>query len=242
MAATIWGVLLASLVGSIHCAGMCGPLVALAVGVDRVTWRRRIGLQVWYHGGRAISYTTFGAIAGLIGQGLDLSGRAVGVSGLAPVLAGVTVGVVGVVSVLRVLGVSVSSFKPPAALRRAYGWGHRVAVSFPPTVRAGVIGLVTVFLPCGWLYAFVVVAAGTSSPLMGALVMLAFWIGTVPVLAAVGTGVAALFGGRGKGFQLAMIGLVLGAATMMLLGRIRVPVHGKAPDAVGRATQTDQQE
>jgi hypothetical protein len=45
-------------------------------------------------------------------------------------------------------------------------------------------------LPCGWLWAFVVAAAGTASPWTGAAVMAVFWLGTVPAM----TGVLA-FGG-----------------------------------------------
>jgi sulfite exporter TauE/SafE len=44
------------------------------------------------------------------------------------------------------------------------------------------------FLPCGWLWAFVVTAAGTGSAMKGAAVMTAFWAGTVPALLAVGLG------------------------------------------------------
>ena len=50
--------------------------------------------------------------------------------------------------------------------------------------------MLTGFLPCGWLWAFVVAAAGTGSALGGALVMAVFWLGTVPAM----TGVLALGG------------------------------------------------
>jgi sulfite exporter TauE/SafE len=41
-------------------------------------------------------------------------------------------------------------------------------------------------LPCGFLYAFVAVAAGTGSAAGGLLVMAAFWTGTLPVMAGLG--------------------------------------------------------
>ena len=50
--------------------------------------------------------------------------------------------------------------------------------------------MLTGLLPCGWLWAFVVSAAGTASPVAGALVMAVFWLGTVPAM----TGVLALGG------------------------------------------------
>jgi sulfite exporter TauE/SafE len=44
------------------------------------------------------------------------------------------------------------------------------------------LGCLTGVLPCGWLYAFVVLAAGTAQPSLGAAVMALFWLGSVPVL------------------------------------------------------------
>lgn len=52
----------------------------------------------------------------------------------------------------------------------------------PISGRAFATGLLTAFLPCGWLYVFAFVAAGTATPLDGLTVMVAFWIGTVPLL------------------------------------------------------------
>jgi sulfite exporter TauE/SafE len=45
----------------------------------------------------------------------------------------------------------------------------------------------TPLLPCGWLYAFVLTAAGTGGVLSGLSVMTAFWLGTVPALLGMGT-------------------------------------------------------
>jgi len=56
--------------------------------------------------------------------------------------------------------------------------------------RAWLIGVLTGLLPCGWLWAFVVSAAGTAHPATGAMVMAVFWLGTVPAM----TGVLALGG------------------------------------------------
>ena len=58
----------------------------------------------------------------------------------------------------------------------------------PPVVKAATVGLLSGVLPCGWLWAFVVTAAGTGSALGGVAVMTAFWAGTVPVLLALGLG------------------------------------------------------
>ena len=46
-------------------------------------------------------------------------------------------------------------------------------------------GLITGLLPCGWLWAFAISAAGTGSPVVGAMLMIAFWLGTVPAMVGV---------------------------------------------------------
>jgi len=51
-----------------------------------------------------------------------------------------------------------------------------------PATRAWLVGVMTGLLPCGWLWAFVVSAAGTGSPLAGASLMAVFWLGTLPAM------------------------------------------------------------
>jgi sulfite exporter TauE/SafE len=51
-----------------------------------------------------------------------------------------------------------------------------------PARRAWLIGALTGLIPCGWLWAFVIAAAGTGSPISGGLTMFAFWLGTVPAM------------------------------------------------------------
>jgi sulfite exporter TauE/SafE len=46
------------------------------------------------------------------------------------------------------------------------------------------LGLLSMFLPCGWLYTYVLAATASQSPYSGALVMLLFWLGTIPALSA----------------------------------------------------------
>jgi len=61
--------------------------------------------------------------------------------------------------------------------------------------RAALMGLLTTLLPCGFLYAYVLVALATGHPLAGMATMGAFWLGTSPAL--LGVGVASnLFVGR----------------------------------------------
>jgi uncharacterized protein len=90
------------------------------------------------------------------------------------------------VSLLRVTGARIPEAKPPDFLRARFTAALKAMREQPPALRAMVVGLVTTLLPCGFLYAYVTIAAGTGSPLRGVLVMAAFWAGTVPVMAGLG--------------------------------------------------------
>jgi len=63
MTSLILAIFAASVLGSLHCAGMCGAFVAIAVQ-DRGNWRRHASLQAAYHGGRLASYLSLGIAAG----------------------------------------------------------------------------------------------------------------------------------------------------------------------------------
>src|SRR5205823_3884811 len=103
--ALIAAVFLASLLGSLHCAGMCGAFLAFAVGAEDPGAGRRAALQGAYHIGRLCTYLVFGAVAGGVGAALDLGGSLVGVQRVAAVLAGSMMVVFGVGAALRLRGV-----------------------------------------------------------------------------------------------------------------------------------------
>jgi hypothetical protein len=65
---------------------------------------------------------------------------------------------------------------------------------FAPTARALTVGLLTTLLPCGWLYAFVITAAATGAVADAMLIMIAFWVGTLPMMLAIGVGIRRLAG------------------------------------------------
>jgi len=198
MIALLAAVLAASFLGSAHCAGMCGCFALLAArdGGAR-SGPGAIARQVAaYHGARGAAYGILGAIAGGLGAALDLGGGLVGWQRAAAVLAGASLVAIGGVSLLRLFGMRVRVPRigtgGGARWRRFATAGHRFAARFRGARRAAWIGGLSALLPCGWLYAFLVTAAGTGSILGGALVMLAFFLGSVPVLALIGCGGASL--------------------------------------------------
>lgn len=198
MIALVGAVFMASLLGSLHCAGMCGAFVAFAVGAPSERRPPEWTLHAAYNGGRLVTYTALGAIAGALGGALDLAGELVGLQRIAAVMAGAMMIGFGVATLLRIRGVRVPRLRLPVAFESLLSRGHRAASSKPPVVRAALIGLLTTLLPCGWLYAFVVTAAGTGNALLGAVTMAVFWAGTLPALVAVGAGAKRLTGAVGR--------------------------------------------
>ncbi len=171
--AVLTGVLVASLAGSVHCLAMCGPLIGLHGGI------RTARLALMHSLGRLATYVALGLVAGAFGHAVDLAGRLGNVQRAATIVAG------GVIAGWGLWSLAV-----------ARGWidakRHLVGSQFlsglarirakPPRLRAWLTGVLTGLLPCGWLWAFVVTAAGTGSIAGGGLVMIAFWLGTVPAM------------------------------------------------------------
>ena len=233
---TLVAVLIASLVGSLHCAGMCGGLVLFATNSDG-TLRKSRGLHLAYHGGRAVSYTALGLIAGALGAAANITNLIDGNAQTAAVIAGSAMILIGLAALAQHLGARVPHAGPPRGIQKITESAHRAAMKLPPVSRALTVGGLTPMLPCGWLYAFVIVAAGTGNALSGALVMLAFWLGTVPVLTAVGVGINAIAGPIRKRLPVIANVLVIGLGVMTALGRTSVPDH-IAPPIEARATDS----
>jgi sulfite exporter TauE/SafE len=129
MTTMIAAVFVASLVGSLHCAGMCGGVVALCVGVERPDRGRAWPLHAAYNGGRGLTYAALGAVSGGLGAAIDLGGAAFGLQRFAAIVAGLTMIGIGVLAVLRVRGVALRCLKLPPALKNLFHRGFRLAKS-----------------------------------------------------------------------------------------------------------------
>ena len=235
MTVPIVALLIASLVGSLHCVGMCGAFVAFAVGTGETGgesgWRSKAVLNAAYNGGRLVTYTLLGAIGGALGAALNLGGSMVGVQRFAAIAAGVIMVVFGLTTLLRVQGVKIPKAPLPPVLYKAVGAGQTLAMGMKPVPRALTIGLLTTLLPCGWLYAYAAVAAGTASPVYGALTMAVFWLGTVPALAALGAGVQSLTGvlGRHMPAATAILIVLVGLFTVFQRVDLSPAVYAQTP-------------
>jgi sulfite exporter TauE/SafE len=195
MIGLLLAVMVASVLGSLHCIGMCGPLALWASGAGNRDGR--VGTRLLaYHLGRLATYLTAGGIAGLAGAMLTAGGTLVGAQALASRAVGVAMIAMGLVRVADWLvpswtGVQksaiVASPKVPwitrfVAARRP--WIARL----PGAMRGVAAGALTTLLPCGWLYLFVLVAAGTGGIFPAMMIMVAFWMGTLPALSALVAG------------------------------------------------------
>ncbi|MEZ6095466.1 MAG: sulfite exporter TauE/SafE family protein [Pirellulaceae bacterium] len=183
------GVFIASLFGSLHCVGMCGPFALIASGGDSTHGRSTTLPTLAYSFGRLITYTLVGIIFGSLGLAVNQitgsqSGAFIHFQQSATLVAGILMITVGVVALLRYFGVRIPLPKFSGPLSRALQAGFKRTVRLPPIHRAFVIGLLTTLMPCGWLYTFALTAAGSASPLWGGAVMAVFWLGTVPIMAA----------------------------------------------------------
>ncbi|QDV10034.1 hypothetical protein Poly30_55950 [Planctomycetes bacterium Poly30] len=216
----------ASLVGSMHCAGMCGPLMAVVMakpqGSGASGSEGSARLLGYYHGARGVAYAVLGAAAGAAGQLADLAGVLAGLQPIAATLAAATLVLTGVLIGLRHLGASVPHVRLPKAFLTRVQALQRRAFRLPPAARALAIGACTALLPCGWLYAFATLAAGTASPLLGALVMVAFWAGSVPILSAVGLGVRGAGGLMSPKLRPAFSVVLIAVGAWAILGRAQL--------------------
>lgn len=217
-------VLSASLLGSLHCAGMCGGLMFFALGSDGETSRAgRARLQAAYHGGRMLTYTLLGVGAGALGQAIDFGGSYLGLQRAAALFAGAMMIGFGLITLARIRGVRIAHVGVPGPLRRSVERAQRAAFALSPTRRALTIGLLTTLLPCGWLYAYAFIAAGTASPIWGGVTMLVFWVGTLPVMMSLGAGIQLLTGRLNARLPSITACAVVAVGVMTASGSLGVP-------------------
>lgn len=171
-------VFIAGLLGSAHCIGMCGGFV-LAINTSRDSSRVLLH-QVLYFGGKALTYTLMGAVAGLAGAAIM---NAAGIRSSLSILAGVLMiliglGLVGVID--RIRGFNRLTSFPGFKQAMAYFLNQRT-----PAGTLG-LGLLNGLLPCGLVYGLLAKAAATGTIAGGALTMFVFGMATVPALFVLG--------------------------------------------------------
>lgn len=181
-------VFFASLLGSLHCVGMCGPF-ALIAGAKARSRAAALAPTFSYSLGRLITYCLMGLIFGGLGLAINQGGAFNQWQQLATFLAGILMIIAGSIALLRCLGFTIKLPSAAGPLQRLLQSLFQKTIGLSPLKRALTIGMLTTLMPCGWLYVFAIAAAGTGSPLMGMLLMVAFWAGTVPIMSALMLGI-----------------------------------------------------
>ena len=166
-----WTAFILGLVGSFHCAGMCGPL-ALALPASREAGRRFVTGRLAYNLGRVLTYGFLGLVFGLVGKTLLLAGiqRWLSIFLGALLLAGLAAG--RQLALTRPLTLLVERVKRPmsALLRR------------PSLGSLTLLGLLNGLLPCGLVYVACAGAVATGGIVAGAQYMIGFGLGTFPMM------------------------------------------------------------
>jgi sulfite exporter TauE/SafE len=169
---TAAGALAAGLATSLHCAGMCAP-VACSLMALKGTPEQQQQAAILYHTGRVLSYTTLGVLAGSLGR-WPLEHLTNTPVMLLPWL---------LASVLLFMALGLKAKLPRPAFLKKWSARTRLGLCRVPLRRgAFALGMATPLLPCGPLYLMVGIALLSGSAVRGAEFMLAFSLGTIPLL------------------------------------------------------------
>lgn len=174
--------LIIGLLGGGHCLGMCGGLMgALTMAIPPEQRARRLRLLLAYNLGRILSYACAGLLLGLAGWAVARTPFASALRVVAGLL-------------LVVMGLYLAGWW--SGLTRIEGLGRGLWKHIQPIAsrllpvasvpRALLLGALWGWLPCGLVYSTLLWATSQGSAIDSALLMLAFGLGTLPVLLATG--------------------------------------------------------
>jgi len=181
---SIIAVFFVGLISGVHCLGMCGSIVGILTGQlpqGKIRWPFHLA----YSSGRIASYTLAGALVGAVGQTGMLLRDDVPVQHLLFALSSLMLIALG----LYIAGIS-------GLVRRIEGIGKFLWQRIQPLTRgllpiktpfqALLLGTLWGWMPCGLVYSVLVTALASGRADSGALVMLAFGLGTLPNLLLIG--------------------------------------------------------
>ncbi|HPQ96642.1 MAG: sulfite exporter TauE/SafE family protein [Thiothrix sp.] len=177
---------LTGLLGGVHCLGMCGGIVAaMSMGTGTTHPVRTLGIHLGYNLGRITTYTLAGAVTGGLGTLM--------IHSISPHLARLLLQGLATLFML-VLGLYLAGIWPGLRYleqggqhlwRRLEPLGrHLLPINHP--LKAFPFGLIWGWLPCGMVYSILIWSLSAGSSREGALLMLAFGLGTLPNLLLMG--------------------------------------------------------
>lgn len=221
----LWTALLAGMIGSLHCVGMCGP-IALALPGKGKGWLRILPGRVLYNGGRMITYSLLGLVIGLFGRGIDLAGWQQGLS-------------IGLGILLLIMGLAQFRVESRVlrlrVIDRALTWLRRQLGSLMRSDQPHnlfQIGLLNGFLPCGFVYLALAGALSTGGAWEGAAYMAMFGLGTFPAMMAMSMLGGMLKPSLGKRLQPVLTGFTLIFAVLLILRGMNLGIPYLSPEIV----------
>lgn len=169
--------LMLGLAGSLHCVGMCGPLL-LALPLDAAAKRQVLRRMLVYHGGRILTYAAMGVFFGLLGKGLAVAGLQKALS------IGAGVVMLGMALMVWRFEQLVTALPGFAAFAQWVKSGIGRMMRHNPDGSTFSMGLLNGLLPCGMVYAALAGAIASTGAAEGGLFMAVFGLGTLPLLLA----------------------------------------------------------
>lgn len=158
--------------GSLHCIGMCGPIVLALPEKENASRISYITGRLFYNSGRTLTYILMGLIIGAIGHVISLAGFQASLS--------IILGIIIIASLFLPLNKTLDFFANNTLWRNTLGKLFRKK-SFSALTG---IGILNGFLPCGLVYTALAGAAAGGDVLYGGIYMLLFGLGTIPALVA----------------------------------------------------------
>lgn len=163
------------LIGSFHCIGMCGPIV-VALPLKKHNLISKITGAILYNSGRVLTYSILGILFGILGRGIHMAGFQQWTS--------ILLGSAMIISVLFPF-----VFREKITIAGLFsGLAARLILHLKKlfTDRSYfsllMIGLLNGLLPCGLVYVAIAGAINSGDVVLGALFMMLFGIGTIPLL------------------------------------------------------------
>jgi len=160
--------------GSLHCLGMCGPLV-MSLPFQTIDTSKKHAATFLYVFAKALGYGLIGTVFGTIGKAFLMMNWQQTLS--------ITAGVILLlITVLPYLKEGVSK---QFLFGNQFNFLYQKIVKEPELTHFFTFGLLNAFLPCGLVYTALAGATISLSPLHGFIFMFLFGIGTSPALVSI---------------------------------------------------------
>jgi len=209
--ATYFVLFIVGVLTSIHCVGMCGGIMlSQSINKDSKSKFDSIKPALLYNAGRVLAYTIIGGIVGALGSVLSLSPS---VKAGLQIFAGVF---------MIIMGLNMSGYSLFRKLNIKLPWSACSVKKKPKTPF--LVGVLNGLMPCGPLQTMQLYALGTGSAFNGALAMLLFSLGTVPLMLTFGALSGLISKGYTKtllkfsGILVVVLGIIMGTRGLALAG------------------------